>query len=148
MNDIPGYRPVTPVTGSAHGPGFKTLATLFSFALTGVMISYLVRQPVVPLDMHALLLTGIAAVLMSWHSFLHSTITIDHRGIRQGGWPVREVHWDDVRGAKLIGPPGGGWLMPQRLVVRTGTAFYTFNGGTPELQREFARIAGSYEMNA
>ncbi len=145
MDYIPGYRPATPVTGPAHGPGFKMVATLVSFGLSGMMVSYLVRHAV-PFNTHALLLTGIAVVLMSWHSMLHSTVTIDHRGIRQGGWPLRQVTWDDVRGAKLIGAVASGWLLPPRLVVRTGTAFYTFNGGTPTLLKEFAQIAGAYEM--
>ena len=54
--------------------------------------------------------------------------------------------WRDVRSAKMIGIPYFTWLFPPRLVVRTGTAFATFNGGSREVLVEFAKISLAYQM--
>jgi hypothetical protein len=91
-------------------------------------------------------LSALALLLISFYGFLHSTITIDDKGIKQTWVINRQVLWPDIRGAKMIGIPRAGWLSPPRLVVRTGTAFYTFNGGTEALLTEFARISLAYEM--
>ena len=58
----------------------------------------------------------------------------------------RQVIWTEIRSAKLIGIPLAGWLSPPRLVVRTGNSFVTFNGGTPDLLAEFARISIAYQL--
>ncbi len=140
-----GYQPTAVVTGPAYSPWFKMLATLFTFGLAGYAASFLLRHGG-DFGSQALLLGVILLLLLSYRSFLHSTVTIDADGIRQTGLLGKEVAWSDVRGAKLIGLPRAGWLSPPRLVVRTGVAFYTFNGGTHELLTEFARISLAYEM--
>ena len=145
MQRIASYRPHSPVTGPAYSPWFKMLATLLSVGMAGYVTSFLLRyradSPVA-----LLLVAGIAFLLLSYRSFLHATVTIDEHGIRQSGWPCKQVLWDDVRSAKLIGLPRAGWLSPPRLTVRTGVAFYTFSGGTQDLLTEFARISVAYEM--
>jgi hypothetical protein len=73
-------------------------------------------------------------------------VAIDARGIRQTWMFNREVEWRDVRSAKMIGIPFLTWLFPPRLVVRTGTAFMTFNGGSRDLLVEFAKISLAYQM--
>lgn len=145
MQRVSGYRPVAPVSGPAYSPWFKMLATLLSFGMSGYIASFLLRNRAEPLSA-LLLLAAIAFLLLSYRGFLRATVTIDTQGIRQTGWPGAQVAWDDVRGAKLIGLPQAGWLSPPRLAVRSGTAFYTFNGGTQALLTEFARISVAYEM--
>ncbi len=140
------YRPDIPVSGPAYSPWFKMIATILSCGLAGYALSFLLRHPPDGLWPKLLLVAAIVLLLVSWRSFLRATIHIDERGIRQGGWPGKQVVWEDVRSAKMIGIPYAGWLSPPRLVVRTGTAFYTFNGGTEALLTEFARISLAYEM--
>lgn len=140
-----GYQPAGIVTGPAYSPWFKMLATLFTFGLAGYAASFMIRQGD-DLGTQALMLGAILLLLLSYRGFLHATVTIDADGIRQTGLLGKDARWDDIRGAKLIGLPRAGWVSPPRLVVRTGTAFYTFNGGTQELLTEFARISLAYEM--
>jgi hypothetical protein len=93
------------------------------------------------------LLAGAALMLViSYYWFLRSMVTIDGRGISQTWMYNRRVEWPDVRSAKMIGIPYLSWLFPPRLVVRTGTAFVTFNGGNRELLIEFAKISMAYRM--
>lgn len=145
MREFEGYRPAAPVCGPAYSPWFKMLATLLVFGLVGYVASFLLRYGADPVS-ELLLAAAIALLLLSYRGFLRTTVTIDARGIRQDGWPGKQVAWDDIRSAKLIGLPNAGWLSPPRLAVRTGTAFYTFNGGTQELLTEFAQISVAYEM--
>ena len=140
-----GYQPAGIVTGPAYSPWFKMLATLFTFGLAGYAASFMIRQGD-DLGTQALMLGAILLLLLSYRGFLHATVTIDADGIRQTGLLGKDARWDDIRGAKLIGLPRAGWVSPPRLVVRTGTAFYTFNGGAQELLTEFARISLAYEM--
>jgi hypothetical protein len=142
------YQPATTVTGPAYSPWFKMLATLFTTAVTAYGISFSMR-----FSLHdygwsviALMLTALILLLVSFCGFLYSTVTIDEKGIKQTWVINRQVQWPDIRGAKMIGIPRAGWLSPPRLVVRTGTAFYTFNGGTQALLTEFARISLAFEM--
>jgi hypothetical protein len=121
------------------------LASLFTVGLAGYAASFLLRYDS-GFSTQALMLGAILLLLLSYRSFLRATVTIDDAGLRQTGLLGKEVRWDDVRGAKLIGLPRAGWLSPPRLVVRTGTAFYTFNGGTQEVLTEFARISLAYEL--
>ncbi len=140
-----GYQPAVVISGPAYSPWFKMLATLFTFGLAGYAASFMLRHGG-DFSSQALLIGVILLLLLSYRSFLHATVTIDADGIRQTGLLGKDVAWNDVRGAKLIGLPRAGWLSPPRLVVRTGTAFYTFNGGTQPLLAEFARISLAYEM--
>ncbi len=140
-----GYQPACLITGPAYSPWFKMLASLFTVGLAGYAASFLLRYDS-GFSTQALMLGAILLLLLSYRSFLRATVTIDDAGLRQTGLLGKEVRWDDVRGAKLIGLPRAGWLSPPRLVVRTGTAFYTFNGGTQEVLTEFARISLAYEL--
>jgi len=140
------YRPPSTISGPAYSPWFKMIATVLSVGMAGYAVSFLLRHPVDGLWPKLLLIAGVLLLLWSWRGFLRSTVTIDEQGIRQGGWFGKHVAWSDIRSAKMIGIPYAGWLAPPRLVVRTGTAFYTFNGGTEALLTEFARISLAYEM--
>jgi hypothetical protein len=122
------------------------LATLFSLALIGYILSFILRYPSLPDGAQLFLLAAIAVVLLYWRDFLRATLTINAFGIRQTGWLVQQVSWDDVRGAKLIGLSRLGWLMPPRLAVRTGTGFNTFNCGSLELFSELQRISLAYQL--
>ena len=142
------YQPLQPLTGPAYSPWFKMLATLVTVALAGYGVSFALRYALMDYSWSVRILF-IAAMLMlalSYVGFLRSTVTIDAHGIRQSGLWNRQASWDEIRSAKLIGIPLAGWLSPPRLVVRTGNAFTTFNGGTPELLAEFARISLAYQV--
>ena len=142
------YQPLQPLTGPAYSPWFKMLATLVTVALAGYGVSFAVRYALMDYSWSVRILF-IAAMLMlalSYVGFLRSTVTIDAEGIRQSWLWNRQASWDEIRSAKLIGIPLAGWLSPPRLVVRTGNTFTTFNGGTPELVAEFARISIAYQV--
>ncbi|MEO0318664.1 MAG: putative Membrane protein [Pseudomonadota bacterium] len=141
------YRPLATISGPAYSPWFKLLATLFTFGLGAYGVSFALRFPLLTWGAGVIVMMATALMLLalSFVGFLRSTTTIDDRGIVQTWVVSRQVLWDDVRSAKLIGVPHAGWLSPPRLVVRTGTAFHTFNGGTAELLAEFARISLAYE---
>ena len=146
--DITFYQPQQTVTGPAYSAWFKLLATLVTVALAGYGISFALRYSWLGSGWSIRLLF-IATMLMlglSYYGFLHSVVTIDEQGIRQTWLWNRQVIWSEIRSAKLIGIPLAGWLSPPRLVVRTGNAFTTFNGGTPELLAEFARISLAYQL--
>lgn len=142
------YQPQRDITGPAFSAWFKMLATLLSLALIGYIISFLLRYPSLADGARLLLLIAIAVVLLNWRDFLYATLTINGFGIRQTGWLVQQVSWNDVRGAKLIGLSRLGWLMPPRLAVRTGTGFHTFNCGSLELLNELQRISLAYQLKS
>lgn len=142
------YRPQCDITGPAFSAWFKMLATLLSLALIGYVISFLLRYPSLSDGAQLLLLVAIAVVVLCWRDFLCATLTINACGIRQTGWLVQQVGWDDVRGARLIGLSRLGWLMPPRLAVRTGTGFHTFNCGSFELFSELQRISLAYQLKS
>ena len=83
---------------------------------------------------------------VSYYWFLRAQTTIDATGIRQTWLYDKQVLWSDVRGAKMIGIPYASWLFPPRMIVRTGTAFTTFNGGSREVLIEFAKISLAFQM--
>ncbi len=140
------YRPASTISGPAYSPWFKMLATLFTFGLCAYGVSFALRFPLHTWGSAVVVMMTAALMLLvlSFVGFLRSTTTINERGILQTWVVSRQVEWNDVRSAKLIGVPHAGWLSPPRLVVRTGTAFHTFNGGTAELLAEFARISLAY----
>lgn len=141
------YQPPSTVSGPAYSPWFKMLATLFTLGLCAYGISFALRFPLQTWGNGVIVMMSAALMLLvlSFIGFLRSTTTIDEHGITQSWVVTRQVDWRDVRSAKLIGVPHAGWLSPPRLVVRTGIAFHTFNGGTAELLAEFARISLAYE---
>jgi len=142
------YKPSQPVTGPAYSPWFKLLATVISSALAAYAVSIVERFPLLQYGfaVKALLLGSAVMLVVSYYWFLRSTVTVDDRGITQTWMYNRHVEWNDVRGAKMIGIPFASWVFPPRLVVRTGTAFVTFNGGSPALLTEFAKISLAFQM--
>lgn len=142
------YRPERAVSGPSYGRGFKSVSTVLTIALAAYAVSVALRYPLpaFSLGVQALLLGAGAMLAVSLYWFLHATTTIDADGIRQTGVIDKKVRWDEVRGAKMIGIPYLSWLFPPRMIVRTGTAFATFNGGTQDVLVEFARISLAFQL--
>ena len=146
--DTSFYQPTQTVIGPAYSPWFKLLATVTTIVLMGYGVSVALRFPIMNYGLGVQLLLLSAAVLLglSYYGFSHSTVTIDAQGITQTWLINRHVDWRDVRSAKMIGIPRAGWLFPPRLVVRTGTSYNTFNGGTATLLTDFATISLAFQM--
>ena len=142
------YQPQQTLVGPAYSPWFKLLATLVTVALAGYGISFALRYSLFDYGWGVILLFVVAMLLLclSYYGFLYSEVVIDANGIRQSWLWDRQVAWSEIRSAKLIGIPLAGWLSPPRLVVRTGNSFVTFNGGTPDLLAEFARISIAHQL--
>jgi hypothetical protein len=142
------YTPEKTVTGPAYGPGFKVFATVMTIVLFGYGASVALRFPLMSFGVGVKLLLLAAAALLglSYYWFLRARTTVDAEGIRQTWLFDKRVAWRDVRGAKMIGIPYLSWLFPPRLVVRTGIAFTTFNGGSQEVLIEFAKISLAFQM--
>jgi len=145
---MPFYQPLVSVTGPAYGAGFKLVATLLTTVLLGYGVSVAQRFPLLSLGLgvKALLAGAGAMLLVSCYWFLRARTTIDADGVRQSWVIDKRVDWGDVRGARMIGIPYAGWLFPPRMVVRTGNAFTTFNGGSREVLVEFAKISLAFQM--
>lgn len=142
------YKPEKTVAGPAYSPWFKLLATVLTAILAAYGIHIALNFPLMQYSfgVKALLLAAAAMLGVSYYWFLRSTITIDAAGITQTWMYNRHVEWRDVRSAKMIGIPYMSWLFPPRLVVRTGNAFMTFNGGSQSVLVEFAKISLAYQM--
>ncbi len=142
------YQPERAVSGPAYGKGFKLFATFITVVLAGYTLNVALRFPLLQfgLGVKALLAGAGLMLAVSYYWFLRATTTIDSSGIRQTWLYDKKVEWRDVRGAKLIGIPYLSWLFPPRMVVRTGNAFVTFNGGSQDVLVEFARIALAFQM--
>lgn len=141
------YQPEKAVTGPSYNLWFKFVATIISLTLAVYGISVVLRFPILQFGFGIkLLLAGAALMLgVSYYWFLRARTTIDEKGIRQTWLYTRQVAWSDVRGVKMLGIPFLSWIFPPRLVVRTGNAFMTFNGGTQDLLIEFAKVALAYQ---
>lgn len=142
------YAPQHAVSGPAYGKGFKVGATLISALLLVYGVSVAIRFPLLQFGfgVQALLFGSAVMLGVSYYWFLRARTTIDEAGIRQSWLYDKRVDWRDVRGAKMIGIPFLSWIFPPRMVVRTGNAFTTFNGGSREVLIEFARISLAFEM--
>ena len=142
------YQPQRSVTGPAYSGGFKVLATFISAALVlyGASVALRFSLPAFGFGIQALLACAGAMLAISYYWFLRAQTTIDDQGIRQSWVYTKRVEWRDVRGARMIGIPYLTWLFPPRMVVRTGNAFMTFNGGTQDLLIEFARISLAFQI--
>jgi hypothetical protein len=141
------YQPARSITGPSYGTGFKVLATIVTIVLAAYGASIIARFPMLSFGLGVkALLAGSALMLgLSYYWFLRARTTIDAAGIRQTWLYDKQVKWDEVRGAKMIGIPYMSWLFPPRMVVRTGNAFMTFNGGSQEVLIEFANISLAYQ---
>ena len=142
------YQPEKRVVGPAYGPGFKMVATTLTLALFAYGVSVLWRFPLLSygLGVKALLLGASVMLGVSCYWFLRAQVTIDAEGIRQSWIYDKQVEWEQVRSAKMIGIPYMSWLFPPRMVVRTGSAFMTFNGGSRDVLIEFAKISLAFQM--
>jgi hypothetical protein len=142
------YTPAANVTGPTYGRGFKCTATVLTLALLAFGAHVALRFPLMQFSfgVRATLLAAVAMLAVSYYWFLRAVTTIDASGIRQSWMFDKQVEWAQVRSAKMIGIPYMGWIFPPRLVVRTGNAFATFNGGSRELLIEFARISLAFRV--
>ena len=142
------YKPETIVSGPAYSGLFKVLATVLTILLALYGINIALRFPLMQygFGVKALLLGAAVMLGVSYYWFLRSTVTVDDKGITQTWLYNRQVEWRDIRSAKLIGIPFLSWIFPPRLVVRTGNAFTTFNGGSKDVLVEFAKISLAYQM--
>ncbi len=142
------YKPEETVSGPAYSPRFQVLATIVTVGLAAYGTVIGMRFPLMEygIGVKALLLGAVLMLVVSFYWFMRSTVTIDEDGITQTWLYNRHVEWRDVRSAKMIGIPYASWLFPPRLVVRTGTSFSTFNGGTQELLVEFAKISLAFQF--
>lgn len=144
------YKPEATVTGPAYSLWFKCLATTVTLLLAAYGLRVVSNFPLAQygFGIKALLAGSAAMLLVSYYWFLKSTITIDEAGITQTWMYNRQVAWRDVRSAKMIGIPipGISKIFPPRMVVRTGNAYATFNGGSQAVLVEFARISLAFQM--
>ena len=142
------YQPEQPVSGPAYGGPFKIVATAIVLILLGYGFAIALRFPMFAygFGVKVLLVGATSLLLASWYWFLKGRTTIDAQGLRQTAMIDKQVRWDEVRSAKMIGIPFLGWLFPPRLVVRTGNSFTTFNGGSQAVLIEFAKISLAYQM--
>jgi hypothetical protein len=142
------YKPEQTVTGPAYSLWFKLLATVVTIVLAGYAFMIMLRFPLLEygFGVKALLLGAALMLGISYYWFLRSTITVDDKGITQTWMYNRHVEWRDIRSAKMIGIPFLSAIFPPRLIVRTGTAYATFNGGSQAVLVEFAKISLAYQM--
>jgi hypothetical protein len=142
------YQPEHSVSGPAYAGPFKIVSTLIVMILLAYGFTIALRFPLLTYGFGVkLVLVGATSLLIaSWYWFLKGRTTIDAEGVRQSAMIDKRVRWDEVRSAKMLGVPYLGWLFPPRLVVRTGNAFTTFNGGSQALLIEFAKISIAYQM--
>jgi hypothetical protein len=142
------YSPEQPVTGPAYSGLFKVLATAVTIGLAAYGIHIALQFPLMQYGFGVKALLGGSAVMLgvSYFWFLRSTVTIDDKGITQKWMYDRKVEWRDIRSAKMIGIPFLSGIFPPRLIVRTGTAFTSFNGGSKEVLVEFAKISLAYQL--
>lgn len=142
------YQPAATVSGPSYGRGFKSLATILTALLALYGASVAIRFPLLSFGFGVQALLAAAGVMLgvSYYWFLRARTTIDADGIRQTWLYDKKVEWRDVRGAKMIGIPYLSWLFPPRMIVRTGSAFTTFNGGSQEVLIEFAKISLAFQM--
>ncbi|MBC7684911.1 MAG: hypothetical protein H7176_06735 [Bdellovibrionales bacterium] len=142
------YQPAKSVSGPAYGAGFKVLATLLTIVLAVYCVSVAWRFPLLAFGFGVKALLAAAGLMLSvsYYWFLRARTTIDETGIRQTWLYDKQVQWSEVRGAKMIGIPYVSWLFPPRMIVRTGSSFTTFNGGSREVLIEFAKISLAFQM--
>lgn len=142
------YKPEQTVTGPAYSKWFGYLATTVTIALAAYAIRITMQFPLANygFGIKALLVFAALMLLVSYYWFLKSTTTVDQNGITQTWMYDKQVRWADVRSAKMIGIPYLSWIFPPRLIVRTGIAFTTFNGGSEALLVEFSKISLAYQM--
>ena len=148
MNTAAPYRPESTVAGPAYSPWFKMLSTAITVMLALYGADIVRRFPIAQYGwgVKALLCCAAIMLMVSYYWFLRSATIVDDKGIRQTWVYDKRIDWQDVRGVKMIGIPYAGWLFPPRLVIRTGNAFVTFNGGSKPLLTEFAKVTLAFQL--
>jgi hypothetical protein len=127
-----------PVSGPAYGRFFRVLATAMLLGVLAMAVRATLRLPddAAAAQGYWLLGIGFLALLASYWVLLRATTTIDAAGIRQSGLTDKKVTWNEIRSARVFGPP-----FARRLMVRKASGrFVFFFGGSPELLAAFARI--------
>lgn len=144
------YQPENTIAGPAYSRWFKYLATTVTVVLAVYALRIIIQFPLADygFSIKALLVFAAGMLLVSYYWFLHSVTTVNQNGITQTWLYDKQVAWADIRSAKMIGIPYLGGIFPPRLIVRTGIAFTTFNGGNTTLLLEFAKISLAYQMKA
>lgn len=144
------YKPESTVTGPSYSLWFKCLATTVTLLLAAYGLRVVTHFPLTQygFGIKSLLAGSAVMLLVSYYWFLKSTVTIDDSGITQTWMYNKHVAWRDVRSAKMIGIPipGVSKIFPPRMVVRTGNAYATFNGGSQSVLVEFAKISLAFQM--
>jgi len=128
-----------PVSGPAYGRFFRVLATAMLLGVVAMAVRATLQLPddIAAAQGYWLLGIGLLALLASYWVLLRSTTTIDAAGIRQSGLTDKKATWNEIRSARVFGPP-----FARRLMVRKASGrFVFFFGGSPELLAAFARIA-------
>jgi len=131
-----------PVSGAAYGPFFRVLATAMLLGVLAMAARATLQLPddVAAAQGYWLLGIGMLALLGSYWVMMRSKTTIDATGIRQSGLTEKQATWQEVRSARLFGPP-----FARRLMVRKASGrLLFFFGGSPELLDAFGRIAQAY----
>ncbi|UUZ51449.1 hypothetical protein LP420_19840 [Massilia sp. B-10] len=133
------------MSGPSYSGGFKVVATLLTVLLTVYGASVVWRFPMLSfgLGVKALLALALLMLGVSYYWFLART-TIDAMASARPGCTTSGSNGTRCA-AKMIGIPYMGWLFPPRMVVRTGNAFMTFNGGTQEVLIEFMKISLAFQ---
>ena len=136
----------------AEGPAFTALIKLLASVLVGALIVWGARASRL-MDWQAFSLSAglvwaaaLAIVLVVYYWILKSRTSIKNGMIEQTWVWKKQVSIADIRQAKFIYLPALSWLIAPRLVVRTGSSYHTFNGGTEALLTEFAKISLAFQM--
>lgn len=144
------YKPESTVTGPSYSLWFKCLATTVTLMLAAYGVRVVTHFPLTEygFGIKALLAGSAVMLLVSYYWFLKSTVIINEGGITQTWMYNKHVAWRDVRSAKMIGIPIPyvSKIFPPRMVVRTGNAYATFNGGSQAVLVEFAKISLAFQM--
>jgi hypothetical protein len=131
-----------PVSGPAYGRFFRVLATAMLLGVLAMAARATLQLPddVAAAQGYWLLGIGMLALIGSYWVMMRSKTTIDAAGIRQSGLTEKQATWQEVRSARLFGPP-----FARRLMVRKASGrLLFFFGGSPELLAAFGRIAQAY----
>lgn len=140
------YSPERPVTGPAYNRIFKIIASIVILLLVAYGLQAALKLSLMELSFGVKAILAFLAVFvgLSYYWFLRATVTIDEQGITQKWIIDRSVAWNEITGVKVIGIPFLGRLFPPRMIVRAGSRFTTFNGGSPEVVTEFEKISLAY----
>jgi len=144
------------VAPRAEGPAFPVVVRCLVTALTAWVFLAgwrIVDQPTVrqaPFAAQALVVAGLAVLLVVTFWVWRSRTTVTAVDIRQTWIWSKRVAWADVSHAKMIYVPYLAWLVAPRLVVRSGAAgmVTVFHAADHELLTTFTHYALAPEHRA